>query len=156
MILLREITDAEFSEYKQMLIEEYAQDVSHNYRIPLEEAHAHSASQINVMLHQGLSTPNQFLYTIRQREDPTEVQIGYLWLDVNDMKHSCTLCDIFLFKDSRGKGWGRKTLEVLETLMAERGIRKINLHVFASNSVAHLLYVKLGYQVTGLNMKKWL
>jgi ribosomal protein S18 acetylase RimI-like enzyme len=156
MIHLHEMTDAEFSEYKRVLIEEYAQDVSHNYHIPLEEARVSSAKQIDGMLSQGLSTPNQFLYTIRLSEGASDVQIGYLWLDIHEMKRRCILCDIYLYKEFRGKGWGRKTLELFETLMAERGIRKISLHVFANNSVARLLYVKLGYQVTGLNMEKWL
>ena len=76
--------------------------------------------------------------------------------DINEMKQRCILCDIFLHKEFRGKGWGRKTLEVFESQITERGIRKISLHVFANNAVALALYEKLGYKVTGLNLEKWL
>ena len=156
MICLQEMTKKEFSEYKRFLIEDYAQDASRNYCIPLEEARANSVKQINGMLSQGLSTPNQFLYTIQLSKGSTEVEIGYLWLDINEMKQRCILCDIYLHKEFRGKGWGRKTLEVFESQITERGIRKISLHVFANNAVARALYEKLGYKVTGLNLEKWL
>jgi len=156
MVHLHEMTEAEFSEYKPFLIEGYAQDISRNYQISLEEARTSSANQIDGLLSQGLSTPNQFLYEIRLKEDATEEKMGYLWLDVDKMKHRCFIYDIYLHEAFRGKGWGRKTLELVEARMVERKIQKISLHVFADNTIAHELYGKLGYQVTGLNMQKML
>jgi len=156
MIHLRKMTEIEFSKYKPFLVENYAQDISRNYRIPLEEARASSVDQIDKFLSQGLSTPNQFLYEIWLVEGATEDRIGYLWLDVDETKHHCFIYDIYLLEALRGKGLGRKTLELLEVQMAERNIQRISLHVFAENAIARELYDKLGYQVTGLSMQKWL
>ena len=40
--------------------------------------------------------------------------------------------------------------------MKERGIGRIGLHVFSDKAIARRLYEKLGYQVVGVNMQKWL
>jgi ribosomal protein S18 acetylase RimI-like enzyme len=154
MIQLREMIEAELLEYKTFLIEDCAKDVSRNYHIPFEEARSITARQINETLHQGLSTPNQFLYTIRLIEDASDVRIGYLWIDVNEAKKHCVLSDIFLEADFRGRGWGKKALQLLEARLAERDIEKVTLHVFADNPVARGLYEKMGYEVTGVNMQK--
>jgi ribosomal protein S18 acetylase RimI-like enzyme len=40
--------------------------------------------------------------------------------------------------------------------MKQRGITRIGLHVFAKNHIAQKLYTKMGYQLIGMNMQKWL
>lgn len=150
------MTEAGFSVYKPLLIESYAQDIADNYRISLDKVRASSASQIDEMLKDGLATPNQSLYEIKLGEDVTEDRIGYLWVDVDEIKQRCFVCDIYLLEAFRGRGWGRKTLEWLEVQMIEKNIQRISLHVFGNNIVAHALYEKLGFEVTGLNMQKWL
>ena len=156
MIQLIDMTESEFSSYKPFLIEEYAQDIARNARIPIDAARARSNQQIDGLLDEGLATPDHFLYTIRLQDGETDVQIGYLWLNVDEERHSCFICDIYLHEPFRGQGWGTKTLELLETQMMAQNIQKIGLHVFGDNVVARALYTKLGYQVTGLNMQKWL
>lgn len=156
MIQLNDMTESEFLNYKPLLIEDYAQDISRNARIPIDEARSRSNNQIDGLLSEGLSTPNHFLYTIRLKNGETDEQIGYLWLNVDKKKLSCFICDIYLHEPFRGNGWGRKTLELVEIQMTEQNIQKIGLHVFGDNAIARRLYTKLGYQVTGLNMQKWL
>ena len=156
MINLHKMTEAEFSEYKPFLIEEYAQNIANNYRIPLEEARASSSKQIDDALKDGLATPNQFLYEIGLGEGTTEERIGYLWIEVDEIKRRCYLGDIYLHEAFRGKGWGKKILELLEVLMIERNIQRISLHVFGKNTVARKLYEKQGYEITGSGMQKWL
>jgi ribosomal protein S18 acetylase RimI-like enzyme len=156
MIQLHPMTDIEFSEYKPFLIESYAQDIARNNQSPLEEARASSTSQINELLKDGIATPNQRLYEIWLVEGSSENRMGYLWLDVDEIKHRCFIYDIYLHEAFRGRGMGRKTLELIEAQMIERNIQRISLHVFGDNTVARELYEKLGYEVTGLNMQKWL
>lgn len=156
MIHFHPMTEAEFSEYKPFLIENYAQSIAHNYRLSLEEARASSAKQINTLLSQGLATPHQLLYELCLGRGAPEERIGYLWLDVDETKQRCFIYDIYLLEAFRSQGWGRKTLELLEGQLAERKIQRIGLSVFAQNKIARDLYLKLGYEVTGLNMQKWL
>ena len=156
MIRLREMTEGEFCKNKPSLVEGYAQDISRNYRIPIDDARTGSASQIDGQLNQGASTPNQFLYIVLLDDGNAIAPIGYLWLDVDDTKHRCFIHDIYLHREFRGKGWGRKTLELVETTMKERGIGRIGLHVLSDNAIARRLYEKLGYQDVGVNMQNWL
>ena len=156
MIHFHQMTEAEFSEYKPFLIENYAQNIAHNYGLPLEEARASSAKQINALLSQDRATPHQLLYELCLGKSAPEDRIGYLWLDVDETKHRCFIYDIYLHEAFRGQGWGRKTLEMLERQMAERNIQRIGLSVFGQNKIARELYLKLGYEVMGLNMQKWL
>ena len=156
MINLHNMTETEFSEYRSLLVEDYAHDIANNYRITLDETRAKSANQIGEMLKDGLATPNQWLYEIRLEDNVPEERIGYLWIDVDETKKRCFICDIYLHEVFRGQGWGRKTLELLEKQMLEKNIQRIGLHVFGNNSVARALYEKLGFEITGLNMQKWL
>ena len=156
MIQLVKMTNAEFSEYKSFLTDNYAQVLSRNLRISKEEALQTSKSQIDRLLTNGLETPEHFLYMVQLKDSKTEDQIGYLWLNVNENKRSCFVCDIYLFEQFRSKGLGMKILELIDTRMVEQKIQKISLHVFGDNVIARKLYDKLGYRTTSVQMQKWL
>jgi ribosomal protein S18 acetylase RimI-like enzyme len=155
MILrLQEMTVAGFSEYRPLAVESLAQAFAGNLRIPIEKARPRAASSIDGSLSSGLSTPDQFLYDIRLGDGTDDERIGYLWLDVSETEHRCFIHDIYLHEGYRGKGWGRKTLELLEAKMRERNIQRIGLHVWGDNMVARELYDKLGYRLIGSDMQK--
>jgi ribosomal protein S18 acetylase RimI-like enzyme len=156
VIRLEEMTAAGFSEFKPLLVERYAHGIARNHRVPIEEARVKAAGQIDGLLKSGLSTPNQFLYDIWSGDANTADRIGCLWLDVDVAKDRCFICDIYLLEGYRGKGCGRKTLELLEAQMRKRNIHRIGLHVWGDNVVARELYDRLGYQVCGLDMQKLL
>jgi ribosomal protein S18 acetylase RimI-like enzyme len=156
MILLQEMTEADFAEYKLFTVEDYAQNIAQNYRTSIEDARTSSANQINGLLSQGLATPQHFLFNIVLAEQKDEQRIGYLWLEVDEQKKRCFIYDIFLYETYRGQGFGKTTLKLLEAKMVEKKIESISLHVFAHNTAARELYSKLGYQFTGFNMQKWL
>ena len=108
------------------------------------------------MLGQGLSTPHQYLYNIILSKEGGETYIGYLWIEAEDERKRCFIADISLHEQFRHQGWGQKILEILESDMKQRGITRIGLHVFAKNHIAQKLYTKMGYQLIGMNMQKWL
>jgi ribosomal protein S18 acetylase RimI-like enzyme len=152
LIDLRPMTEKGFEGFKTALIEDYAQDIALNYRLPLEKARASSARQIDSLLNAGLSTPNHFLYAIVSDEQT----IGALWIEVDEQKKECFICEIQIHPEQRGKGWGKNTLQLLEERMRAQGIERIVLNVFAHNTLARELYEKMGYQVTNMTMQKWL
>ena len=49
----------------------------------------------------------------------------------------------------RGQGFGTKLMQAAETLARERGIRRLELEVFAKNIRAHELFIHLGYEEEG-------
>ena len=154
MIRLQAMTEAGFSEYRSHAVETTAQAFARNLCLPIEEARSKAASRFDRILSSGLSTPNQFLYDIQLEEDTVVNRIGYLWLDVNETEHHCFIFDIHLHEEYRRRGWGRKTLELLEAQMRGRNLRRIGLYVWGDNMVARELYGKLGYRVTGSDMQK--
>ena len=154
MVNLHPMTETEFEAFKTFIIEDYAQNIARNYLKPIEDAREGSAKQINAMLKEGISTPNHYIYNVVPAGE--ETILGYLWVEVNESKHSCFICEIRLLEAHRGKGWGTKTLQTLEKMVKEKGVTSIGLHVFGDNPIARRLYEKIGYQVTGMNMQKWL
>jgi ribosomal protein S18 acetylase RimI-like enzyme len=156
MLNLQPLTEEEFAAYKAWEVEDYGREISNNYRIPMDEALTSAARDIDGLLGQGLSTPNHFLYNIVLATADKESRLGYLWIYVDDHKKRCFIYDIYLHPEFRHQGWGRKILELLETNLKQQGILRISLHVFANNSIAQELYRKMGYELTGMNMQKWL
>jgi len=156
MILFQNMTEADFTAFKEFLLEDYAQDLARNYRQPIDEARANSANQINRLLEQGVATPSHHLFNLVVSDEPTQPRVGYLWVEVDEQKKRCFIYDIYLEATYRGRGYGTQTLQLLETKMREQNIAYIGLHVFAHNTAARELYSKLGYQVAGVNMQKWL
>jgi ribosomal protein S18 acetylase RimI-like enzyme len=155
-LTLQPMTEDEFSAYKAWVVEDYAREIAENSRISMEEARASSIRDIDGALSQGLATSNQFLYHLVDSAPDPATRLGYLWIEVNSQKQRCFIYDIYLHPQFRHQGWGRKTLDLLEANMRQQGIRRIGLHVFGNNHTAQELYAKMGYEITGLQMQKWL
>jgi ribosomal protein S18 acetylase RimI-like enzyme len=156
MLNLKPMTEDEYSAYIAWVLEDYAREISANFRISMEEARTNSARDIDGILPQGQSTPDHFIYNIELSAQDGETRLGYLWIHVDGDKKRCFIYDIFLHPESRHQGWGRKVLVLLETNMKQQGIRRICLNVFANNHPAQELYSKMGYEFTNMNMQKWL
>jgi ribosomal protein S18 acetylase RimI-like enzyme len=159
MLKLKPMTEDEYAAYKNWLLEDYASDLAENYRMPMGEARASAIKETDATLPQGLATPNHFLYnvlTIPGAEGDVESHLGYLWIHVDSQRKRCFIYDIFLRAGFRRQGWGRRVLELLETNMKQQGIIRINLNVFANNSIAREFYSKMGYAVTDMHMSRWL
>lgn len=156
MVILQPMTETDFAEFKPFMVEDYAQDLARNFRTTIEEARLNSARQIDELLSQGLATPHHALFNILSAGGQDSLRVGYLWIDADEEKKRCFILDIYLLEAFRNRGYGRETLELLEVKMLEKGIQRIGLHVFAHNDHARQLYTKMGYEVTGYNMQKWL
>ena len=62
--------------------------------------------------------------------------------------------DIAINEDQRGKGYGKRAMQLIEEKARELGIRQMGLHVFAKNKIARNLYKSLRYETKSLNMTK--
>lgn len=54
--------------------------------------------------------------------------------------------ELYLKEEYRGRGWGRKTMEFLETAARAAGVRALHLEVVRRNAAALDLYRKLGFK----------
>jgi ribosomal protein S18 acetylase RimI-like enzyme len=159
MLTLQPMTEDEYVAYKGWLLEDYAKDLSNTYRMSIDEARASAAKETDSTLPQGLATPNHFLYNVAlapSAQGDGESRLGYLWIHVDTQRKRCFIYDLYVRAEFRRQGWGRRVLELLETNMKQQGIVRINLNVFANNSIARELYGKMGYAVTDMHMSRWL
>ena len=73
--------------------------------------------------------------------------IGYI--GVQPKGNELFLSKIYVKSSERGKGFGKKAIQFIETLAREKGLRKIVLTVNKNNRVAIKTYGKLGFKNLG-------
>ena len=56
--------------------------------------------------------------------------------------------------DLRGRGLGRRAMELVEREVRARGLERVELNVFGGNAVARSLYRSLGYAERAVIMSK--
>lgn len=151
MLALRPMTDEEYTQFMAFLEEDYPRDRSRNLGTPLEEERAASHKQINDLLPQGVQTPGHFFWMV---VDEGGGAVGRLWVAVDAAKGQAFIYDIAIDAARRGNGYGRQTLELLDTEVRRLGLRRIALNVFGDNSVAQHLYRTAGYHPVAILMRK--
>ncbi|MCT4717011.1 GNAT family N-acetyltransferase [Enterobacteriaceae bacterium H18W14] len=151
MVILREMTDAEFPSYRALFIAEYALDLQHSRGYPVQKATDIATHAIDVSLTEGVNTAANSLWCILPEDDENTV-IGYFWLVRNT--DACWVCDFCLLPAWRGRGFGRVSLAKMEARIVEQQVSEIGLRVAVNNPAAKALYEKSGFQITGFNMIK--
>lgn len=151
MVILRDMTDAQFPDYRTLFISEYAQDLHESRGYSMEKATEIATSSIDIALSAGVNTVANLLWCISPDEDVNTV-IGYLWLVENG--NAVWVSDFCLLEQWRGRGFGRASLAMMETRIAHKGIGEIGLRVAVNNPGAKALYEKSGFRITGFNMNK--
>jgi ribosomal protein S18 acetylase RimI-like enzyme len=152
-VLMPLLPDA-FPAFLESSVVGYAQSNLEAGRWSVEGAVERSLADFNLLLPQGLATPDHFIYEIRARALGTVV--GHLWMAI-ETRHglrSAFVYDLEIAPEFRRQGHARRAFLALETVVAGFGIASIGLHVFSYNVGAQALYESLGYQVTGVNMQK--
>ncbi len=146
------MSQEEFSKYSEPQLESYARDIARNFKRPIDQVRIEAKEQVNRILKDGLSTQGHFLFNAIEKK--TGKTIGHIWYDVEKDKKRAFLYDILIHKLYRGKGYGKKTLELLEAKVRDMGIKQLGLHVFGDNQVAIGLYKRQDYYTTSFNMQK--
>ena len=76
--------------------------------------------------------------------------VGMIW--VKGAREKLFIYDFIIDDTFRGKGYGKKTLLLLEEWASEHDFTEIGLHVFGHNQSAYQLYKKMGYVETDITM----
>ena len=77
--------------------------------------------------------------------------MGYM-VKKNKQKNFTYLDDIFVKKEFRGQGYGKKLVKYFMKISKEKGIEKMGLGVRVENENAIKLYKKLGFNIIGYNL----
>ena len=154
MATLVPMSEAAFVEFERSAIESYARQNVASGRWPAESAMELSRAEHRRLLPDGLATKDAYLFEIRDPE--TASVVGSLWLAVQRATGVPTgyVYSVDVAEEHRGKGHARRAFEALEPLCRNLGVQSIGLHVFAFNAPARRLYEALGYEVTGMSMRK--
>ncbi|WP_437625461.1 N-acetyltransferase family protein [Sorangium sp. So ce1151] len=153
-ITLRPMEVSELESFIRLTIEGYADDRAVAVSARAEDARRNARAQVEALLPRGLATPDHQIYTVVEGD----AAVGHLWLAVTDVDgfRSVVVYDIQLREEARGRGVGRRVMELAEEVASGLGARDLELHVFARNTRARRLYETLGYEITSLCMRKTL
>ena len=78
--------------------------------------------------------------------------MGLLWVQVKGQ--NAFIYDFQLDEEFRGKGFGKQALAAMDEELKSMNVQSVGLHVFGDNVNAQELYKKMGFEVTGMHMKK--
>ena len=148
------MNQVEFEAYWVRAIPEFAQDKVDAGQWAPAEALRLSREIYVEQLPQGLATPGNCFFTVR--EAASQEGIGMLWFAEQERggKRIAYVYDVAIDAPHQRKGHARRAFAALETEVAQRGLTGIALHVFGHNSGALSLYEKLGYGPTNITMFK--
>jgi len=154
MIEFVPMEEADFQTYRTSAILDYADENVRAGNWDPEEAEEKARSSYDELLPDGVSTPNNHIFTVVDSESDTKV--GMIWFVVKRRPSggSAFLCDFRIDEEHRRKGYGRRTLLRFEEVLLSRGITRVALHVFGGNAAARALYESLGYIITNIHMAK--
>ena len=84
--------------------------------------------------------------------------VGYLWIgrDTSEDPAYWWLWDIMVDPEYQGKGFGREAMELAEAYALAQDAKTLGLSVFGFNHAARGLYESLGFETTGVKMRKTL
>jgi ribosomal protein S18 acetylase RimI-like enzyme len=149
MITLEPLQQEDFDRVIENEIKEYAADHVRNGNWPAEGALERSRKEFEVLLPDGIHSRDQYLWSIVDLENN---KIGMLWVQVKDQK--AFIYDFIIDEAFRGKGYGKQALLAMDEKLKSMNVESVGLHVFGDNITAQELYKKMGYQITGIHMKK--
>ena len=149
MVKLEPLQQEDFERFLEREIRAYAEDHVRNGNWPAEGALEWSKREFEHYLPEGIHSKDQYLYSITEKSGR---KIGVLGVQVKDQK--AFIYDFVIDETFRGKGYGKETLMALDEILNSMNVESIALQVFGDNIIAKELYKKMGYEITGIQMKK--
>lgn len=147
-----EMNKEELEKYIEFEINDYAEVLSSKRGNNKEQALKNARKSTEEILNkQDLEN-----YMVNIIDDDSHEIVGYMWYYrcKKEGKFEVFLASINILKGYRGKGYGRKAMNLLEDRAKELNAHKIKLHVFGYNRIARELYESLGFEPYSINMEK--
>lgn len=150
---LEPMTEEEFQSWQVRSRAAYAADKMRANGFTREEAERIAEEDFRRYLPEGLRSPDSHLYSFKNAGGAV---LGFIWYGVRGAANNrrAFILDVIIEEEHRGRGLGRKMMELLEEKIREQGLGRVGLHVFGYNEPAIRLYRSLGYATTDLVMEK--
>ena len=154
LIRFEPMTEVEFAAYVESAIPGYARDKVASGQWTEGESLSLSRAGYAELLPQGIGTPDNFLYTLR--DAATDGQVGVLWYACQEQAGTrlAYVYDVLIHPEHQRQGHATRAFILLEQEVRQRGLAGIALHVFGHNAGARDLYEQLGFKATNINMFK--
>jgi ribosomal protein S18 acetylase RimI-like enzyme len=149
MVKLEPIQLEDFERFVEHEIREYAADHVRNGNWPAEGALERSRQEFERLLPDGINSKDQHLWSIIDEE---KNKIGVLWVQVKGLQ--AFIYDFVIDEAFRGKGFGKQALMSMDEKLKSMHVDSVALHVFGDNITAQELYRKMGFEITGVHMRK--
>jgi len=150
-VTLRPFTEQDYVTYREYAIDVYAREKVEAGNWTAEEAHEKSVQSFVELLPEGLATPNHHLFSLVDAEGTA---VGYLWFRVDPVKATAFVFDFEVYAPYQRRGHATAALAALDDRARALGVKRLELHVFGSNTAARSLYGKAGYGETNVQMAK--
>ena len=152
-ITLRPMTEAEYPQFLERLLENYSADIALARGLPADEARRQATQQTEELLPHGVRSDGQLLFTA---VDDTGGPVGLLWLATRSPNGAQAgwIYDVEVDEAHRGRGYGREIMLFAEQECRRHGLTALRLNVFGPNVTARRLYESLGYEITSQTMAK--
>lgn len=149
MVKLEPIEQEDFERFLESEIRGYAQDHVRNGNWPEEGALERSRKEFASLLPDGMHSKDQYLWSII---DGGNNRIGTLWIQIKE--HRAFINDFVIDVSFRGRGFGKEALTAMDEKLKSMNVDSVALHVFGDNTAAQALYRKMGFDITGIYMRK--
>jgi ribosomal protein S18 acetylase RimI-like enzyme len=150
MVKLEPLQQEDFERFLETEIRGYAEDHVRNGNWPAEGAIERSRKEFAELLPDGVHSKDQYVWAIVEEEN----NIGALWVQVRGGK--AFIFDFVIDEQHRGKGYGKQALTAMDEKLRSMDAESVELHVFGDNITAQELYKKMGFEITGMHMRKML
>jgi GNAT superfamily N-acetyltransferase len=147
-VALRLLDEGEAAAIAPVVERRYAEDIERNGGLSREAARQKAAQDVPGVLADKAND----LFAV---EDDGE-QVGFLWVGERELQGRRVLWiwDVFVEREHRGRGLGRRAMQLAEEEARRRGLDRIELNVFGGNEVARSLYRLLDYDDIAVMMGK--
>lgn len=149
MVTLEPIQQDDFERFLERAVREYAEDHVRNGNWPQEGSLERSRKEFEHYLPDGIRSEHQYIWSII---DEGNHKIGILWVQVKEEK--AFIFDFVIEEAFRGRGFGKQALAAMDKKLESMNVESVALHVFGDNVSAQELYRKMGFEITGIHMRK--
>ena len=151
MVKLEPIEQRDFDRFLENEISNYAADHVRNGNWSPEGALEKSRKEFESILPDGSRSKDQYVWSIVDEESN---KIGVLWVQVKNQQ--AFIYNFVIEEALRGKGFGKQALTAMDEKLEAMNVKSVGLHVFGDNIGAQELYKKMGFEITGIHMRKYL
>lgn len=148
------MTPEQYTVFRASSEDSYGRNIDYSGAMPEAEARDKAAADFERLLPDGLDSEGHLLLTAYDGD----LEVGMLWLHVeqkSDGPHAFGY-EFSVREDLRRHGYGRAIIVAAEQLCRERGVVSVGLSAFGFNLGAQALYEQMGFEVTAIQMRKWL